>query len=143
MAIKRTAQAHWSGPIKDGKGTLSAPGGALKNTPYSFSSRFENGAGTNPEELIAAAHAGCFTMAFDLFLGKQGFVPTSLDTTAALTLDQVGEGFAITAIHLDVTGKVPKIDQAKFESIAADAKANCPVSKVLNAKITMSAKLVP
>ena len=142
MPIKRTAQAHWNGPIREGKGTLTAPGGALKNTPYSFASRFENGAGTNPEELIAAAHAGCFTMAFSLFLGKQGFTPTSLDTTATLTMDQAGEGFVISAIHLEVTGQVPRLDQAKFEAIAADAKANCPVSRVLNAKITMTAKLV-
>ncbi len=141
MAIKRTAQAQWNGSIKEGKGSLSAPGGALKNTPYSFSSRFESGAGTNPEELIAAAHAGCFTMAFSLMLTNAGAVPTSLATNATLTMDQVGGGWQITAVHLDVTGKVPGIDGAKFQQLAAEAKANCPVSKVLNAKITMEAKL--
>lgn len=142
MAIKRTAQAQWNGTIKQGSGTLTAPGGALKNTPYSFASRFESGAGTNPEELIAAAHAGCFSMAFSLFLENAGFKPESIDTSAALSLEQVGGGFSITAVHLDVSARVPGMDDARFQEVAADAKANCPVSKVLNAKITMTAKLV-
>ena len=140
--MKRTASAHWSGSGKEGNGTLSAPGGVLKSTPYSFATRFGDKPGTNPEELIAAAHAGCFGMALSFALSNAGKPPTSIDTSAALTLDQVPGGFAITAIHLDVTAKVPGIDAAQFQSIAADAKANCPVSKVLNAKITMEAKLV-
>lgn len=140
--MKRTASAHWSGSGKEGNGTLSAPGGVLKSTPYSFATRFGDKPGTNPEELIAAAHAGCFSMALSFALSNAGKPPTSIDTSAALTLDQVPGGFAITAIHLDVTAKVPGIDAAQFQSIAADAKANCPVSKVLNAKITMEAKLV-
>jgi osmotically inducible protein OsmC len=140
--MKRTASAHWSGSGKEGNGTLTAPGGVLKSTPYSFATRFGDKPGTNPEELIAAAHAGCFSMALSFALTNAGTPPTSIDTNAALTLDQVPGGFAITAIHLDVTAKVPGIDAAKFQTIAADAKANCPVSKVLNAKITMEAKLV-
>ena len=140
--MKRTASAHWSGTGKEGNGTLTAPGGVLKSTPYSFATRFGDKPGTNPEELIAAAHAGCFSMALSFALTNAGTPPTSIDTNAALTLDQVPGGFAITAIHLDVTAKVPGIDAAKFQTIAADAKANCPVSKVLNAKITMEAKLV-
>jgi lipoyl-dependent peroxiredoxin len=140
--MKRTATAHWSGPVKEGSGTLSAPGGVLKQTPYSFATRFGDKPGTNPEELIAAAHAGCFTMALAFALGNAGVKPDTIDTNATLTLDQVPGGFAITAIHLDVAAKVPGIDAAKFQTIAADAKANCPVSKVLNAKITMEARLV-
>ncbi|HWF19664.1 MAG TPA: OsmC family protein [Verrucomicrobiae bacterium] len=140
--MKRTASAVWNGDLKTGKGALSAPGGALKNTPYSFTSRFENGPGTNPEELIAAAHAGCFTMATSAFLGRAGFTPTELSTQATLTLDQVNGNWTITAIHLDLTGRVPGIDAAKFEEIAKDAKANCPVSRVLKADITLSAKLL-
>ncbi|MBS0189316.1 MAG: OsmC family protein [Planctomycetes bacterium] len=139
--IKRTAQAQWNGSIKEGAGTLSAPGGALKNTPYSFASRFESGNGTNPEELIAAAHAGCFTMALSFFMANAGITPTHLATTATLSMEQVGGGWQIQAIHLDVTGTVPGIDAAKFQQLASDAKANCPVSKVLNAKITLEAKL--
>lgn len=141
MAIRRTAQARWNGTIKEGSGSLTAPGGALKNTPYSFASRFESGAGTNPEELIAAAHAGCFSMAFSLFLQNAGFPPESIETSAALSLEQQGGGFTITAIHLDVQARIPKIDDATFQRVAGAAKANCPVSKVLNATITMTAKL--
>jgi lipoyl-dependent peroxiredoxin len=140
--MKRTASAVWNGDLKSGRGTLSAPGGVLKQTPYSFTSRFENGPGTNPEELIAAAHAGCFTMAFSAFLGKAGFTPSELSTEASLTLEQVDGNWTITAIHLDLTGKVPGIDPAKFEQIANEAKAGCPVSRVLNATITLSQKLV-
>ena len=139
--MKRTAAARWTGSLKEGSGTLTAPGGALKNTPYSFATRFGDKAGTNPEELIAAAHAGCFSMAFSNSLGTAGFTPESIDTNASLTLEQVGGGFSITAVHLDVTARIPKITPDQFQKIAADAKANCPVSKVLNAKITMEAKL--
>ena len=139
--MKRSASAVWNGDLKSGKGTLSAPGGALNNTPYSFTSRFENGLGTNPEELIAAAHAGCFTMALSAFLGKAGFTPQELTTKATLTMDQVAGKWTITAIHLELTGRVPGIDAAKFEEIARDAKANCPVSRVLKADITLAAQV--
>jgi osmotically inducible protein OsmC len=138
----RTASAHWSGGLKDGAGTLSAPGGVLKSTPYSFATRFGDKPGTNPEELIAAAHAGCFSMALSRALGSAGFTPTAIDTTALLSLENVGGGFAITAIHLNLVASVPGIADEKFQSVAADAKANCPVSKVLNAKITLEARLV-
>ena len=139
--MKRTASALWNGDLKQGKGTLSAPGGVLKNTPYSFTTRFENAPGTNPEELIAAAHAGCFTMALSAFLGKAGFTPEELSTRADLNLEQVNGNWTITAIHLDLSGRVPGIDAAKFQEIANDAKANCPVSRVLKADITLTAKL--
>lgn len=139
--MKRTASAVWQGDLKQGKGALSSESGVLSDTPYSFSTRFENGRGTNPEELIAAAHAGCFTMALSAALGKAGATPTRLSTTAAVTLEQVNGNWTISTIQLDLTGSVPGIDQAKFESIANDAKANCPVSRVLNAKISLSAKL--
>jgi osmotically inducible protein OsmC len=139
--MKRTAAAHWTGTGKEGTGTLSAPGGVLKETPYSFAQRFGDKPGTNPEELIAAAHAGCFSMALAFGLTGAGSPPASIDTKATVTLDSVPGGFAITAVHLDVTARVPGIDQAKFQSIATEAKTNCPVSKVLNAKITMEAKL--
>ncbi|ABF39308.1 OsmC-like protein [Candidatus Koribacter versatilis Ellin345] len=139
--MQRTASAHWEGGLKDGKGSVSTASGVLKQTQYSFATRFENGAGTNPEELIAAAHAGCFSMAFSAELGKAGFTPTSIDTSATLTLDKTDAGFTITAIHLDVHAKIPNIDQAKFEEIANGAKKGCPVSRVLNATITMTAHL--
>src|ERR1700691_931066 len=128
--MNRTASAVWNGDLKTGKGALSAPGGVLNNSPYSFTSRFENGSGTNPEELIAAAHAGCFTMALSAFLGRAGFTPTELSTQATLSLEQVSGNWTITTIQLDVVGRVPGIDAAKFEEIAKDAKANCPVSRV-------------
>ena len=140
--MKRNASAVWKGDLKQGKGTLSAPGGVLNNTPYSFTTRFENAPGTNPEELIAAAHAGCFTMALSAFLGRAGFTPQELSTNAALTLEQVDGNWTIQAIHLDLTGRVPGIDASKFEQIANDAKANCPVSRVLKANITLSSKLL-
>jgi len=139
--MKRTASAIWTGDLKQGKGSLTTQSGVLKETPYSFSTRFEQGTGTNPEELIAAGHAGCFTMATAAFLGRAGFTPEKLSTQAALTLEQVEGNWTITAIHLEMTAKVPKIDKQKFDEIAADAKANCPVSRLLNAKITLSAKL--
>jgi osmotically inducible protein OsmC len=139
--MKRTASAAWSGDLKQGKGTVSTQSGLLKDTAYSFSTRFENGTGTNPEELIAAAHAGCFTMATAAALGRAGFTAQSLATNASLTLEQVSGNWTITTVDLQLTGRVPGIDAAKFAEIAADAKANCPVSRVLNAKISLDAKL--
>ncbi len=139
--MKRTASAAWSGDLKQGKGTLTTQSGALKDTAYSFSTRFENGIGTNPEELIAAAHAGCFTMALSAALGRAGFTPGSLATNATLTLEQVSGNWTITTVDLALTARVPGIDAKKFAEVAADAKANCPVSRVLNAKISLDAKL--
>jgi len=139
--MKRTASAVWNGSLKEGKGTLSGPSGVLKNTPYTFKSRFENDPQTNPEELIAAAHAGCFSMALSNILGQAGFTADRIATTAELTLDTVDGKPTITTIHLNLSAKVPGIDQAKFEKAANDAKVGCPVSRVLNAKITMDAKL--
>ncbi|MDB6113595.1 MAG: OsmC family peroxiredoxin [Lacunisphaera sp.] len=140
--MKRSATAVWHGSLKEGKGSLTAPGGALKNTEYSFGSRFASGAGTNPEELIAAAHAGCFAMALSAALGEAGFTPDELNATAEVSLDNVPpKGWTVTASNLVVTAKIPKIDAAKFQEIAAGAKANCPISRLLNANITLSAKL--
>ncbi len=139
--MKRNASAAWSGDLKQGRGTVSTQSGVLKDTQYSFATRFENGIGTNPEELIAAAHAGCFTMATAAALGRAGFTAEKLATSASLTLEQVSGNWTITAIDLVLTGKVPGIDARKFDEIAADAKANCPVSRVLNAKIALAAKL--
>ena len=140
--MKRTASAVWQGSLKEGKGTLTAPGGALKNTEYSFGSRFASGAGTNPEELIAAAHAGCFAMALSAALGEAGFTPERLESSAELNFENVPpKGWTITASHLVMSAKVPGIDAAKFAEIAAKAKAGCPVSRVLNATITLDAKL--
>jgi len=139
--MQRKASAVWKRGLKDGKGTISATSGVLSNTPYSFGTRFENTPGTNPEELIAAAHAGCFSMALSAQLGNAGFTPESINTTATLTLEKLESGFTITTVHLDVVGRVPKADNAAFQQAAENAKSGCPVSKVLNAKITMSAKL--
>jgi osmotically inducible protein OsmC len=139
--MKRTASAIWNGDLKQGNGTISTQSGVLKETQYSFSTRFENGIGTNPEELIAAAHAGCFTMALSAFLGKAGFTPQKLSTEATLSLEQVEGNWTITAIHLTTNASVPNISTEKFNEIAADAKANCPVSRVLKADITLDAKL--
>lgn len=133
MKIERTASAHWTGGLKDGKGAISTKSGALSSYPYGFASRFEGVAGTNPEELIAAAHAGCFTMALSLILGEAGLTADSLDTTAAVTLESVEGGFAITAINLKLTAKVPGTDEAAFNDLANKAKAGCPVSKALAA----------
>jgi osmotically inducible protein OsmC len=137
--MKRTGSASWRGDLKQGRGTLATQSGTLKDTAYSFAARFENGAGTNPEELIAAAHAGCFTMALAAGLGRAGYAPEELTTTAAVTLEQVQGNWTISAIHLDLNGRVPGIDRGKFEELAAEAKANCPVSRVLNADITLNA----
>lgn len=139
--MKRKASAVWRGGLKDGKGTLTTDSGILSGTQYSFSTRFENGKGTNPEELIAAAHAGCFSMALSMILGEAGIKPKQIDTTATVSLEQVGGGFSITAVHLDVQVQAPGADQAAFKESTEKAKAGCPVSKVLNAKITMTAKL--
>ena len=139
--MQRKASAVWKGGLKDGKGSLSAPGGVLNNTQYSFSTRFENAPGTNPEELIAAAHAGCFSMAFGAELGKAGFTPDSIETEARLTLD-MHEKPTITKIHLTMKAKIPNIDQAKFQEIAKAAKEGCPVSRVLKAaEITLDVTL--
>jgi lipoyl-dependent peroxiredoxin len=139
--MQRKASAVWKGGLKDGKGTITAPSGVLKDTPYSFTTRFENAAGTNPEELIAAAHAGCFSMALSAQLGGANLTPESISTTVTLSLDKLDSGWAITASHIDVVGKVPGADAATFQKYAEAAEKGCPVSKVLNAKITMSAKL--
>jgi len=139
--MQRKASAHWSGGLKDGKGALTSGSGVLKDTPYSFSTRFESQLGTNPEELIAAAHAGCFTMALSAQLGNAGMTAQALDTTATVTLEKLDAGFTITAIHLQVTAKIPGADQAKFAEAAKNAKEGCPVSRVLKANITMDAKL--
>jgi osmotically inducible protein OsmC len=139
--MQRKASAVWKGGLKDGKGTISAPGGVLNNTQYSFTTRFENALGTNPEELIAAAHAGCFSMALSAQLGGANLTPESISTTVTLSLDKLDSGWTITASHIDVVGKVPGADAATFQKYAEAAEKGCPVSKVLNAKITMSAKL--
>jgi osmotically inducible protein OsmC len=139
--MKRSASAVWTGGFKDGKGKISTQSGVLDNAQYGFNTRFEDGAGTNPEELIGAAHAGCFTMALAAQLGEAGMTAESLKTTAAVTLEKVEGGFSITAVHLDLTAKIPGADKKKFEEVANKAKAGCPVSKVLNAAITLDAKL--
>ena len=139
--MDKFASAHWEGDIKKGKGTISTQSGALKEQPYGFNTRFEDEPGTNPEELIGAAHAGCFSMAFSLELGSAGYTADSIDTKAKVTLDKDGDGFSITRIHLDMNAKIPGIDDAEFQKIANGAKEGCPVSKVLNAEITLDAKL--
>jgi len=139
--MKRKASAVWRGGLKDGKGTISSESGVLKETQYSFSTRFENGIGTNPEELIAAAHAGCFSMAFSAELGKAGITPESIHTTATITMDKTDAGWTVTESHLDVTAKIPGVDQAKFIAAANAAKGGCPISRLLKANVTMDAKL--
>src|SRR3989442_3057877 len=142
MKLRRQGSAAWQGGIKDGKGAISTESGALTGYPYGFSSRFEGKPGTNPEELIGAAHAGCFTMALSLMLGEAKLTAEHMETKAAVTLEKLADGFAITAVHLTLKAKVPGADQAKFEELAGKAKAGCPVSKLLNAKITLDATLV-
>ena len=139
--MKRSAKAQWQGSLKDGKGVISTDSGVLDDSQYSFGTRFENGKGTNPEELIGAAHAGCFSMALSMILGDAGFTADSIDTKATVTLDEVDGGFAITTIHLDVNASVPDADEAAFSKAANAAKEGCPISKVLNAEISMDAKL--
>jgi len=142
MKIKRRGSAVWKGGLKDGKGTISTESGALQAYPYGFASRFEGQRGTNPEELLGAAHAGCFTMALSLILGEAKLVADQMDTSADVTLEQVEGGFAITAVHLTLKAKIPGATQAAFEELAAKAKAGCPVSKLFKANITLDAQLV-
>lgn len=139
--MKRNASAEWRGGLKDGKGTISTASGVLDNSQYSFSTRFEDGIGTNPEELIAAAHAGCFSMALSGQLGKAELTAESIRTTATVTLDKVEGNFTITEVHLQVAARVPGASQEQFDTAASNAKAGCPVSRVLNAKITLDAQL--
>lgn len=139
--MKKTASAVWQGGLKDGKGMLSTESGALTQNPYGFNTRFEDTPGTNPEELIGAAHAGCFSMALSMMLGEAGLTAERIDTTAEVTLDKQDDGFAITAVHLILKAKVPGASQEQFTEIANKAKAGCPVSKVLNAQISLDATL--
>ena len=139
--MKRKASAVWQGGLKDGKGTISTDSGVLSNTQYSFSTRFENGVGTNPEELIGAAHAGCFSMALSGQLGNAGLTAESINTTATVTLDKTDAGFTVTEVHLEVRAKIPGASKEAFETAANNAKAGCPISRLLNAKITMDASL--
>lgn len=141
MTIKRDGSAVWSGGIKDGKGKVSTGSGALKDQPYGFNTRFEDAPGTNPEELIGAAHAGCFTMALSGQLGQAGLTADELRTKATVSMEKVEGGFSITAVHLELVAKIPGATQEAFDKAATTAKENCPVSKLLNAKITLDAKL--
>lgn len=141
MSINRKGSAHWEGGLKDGRGTISTESGALNAYPYGFASRFEGRAGSNPEELLGAAHAACFTMALSLALGEAGLTATAMDTTATVTLDRGEAGFHIPAVLLTLRATIPGADDATFQAIAAKAKANCPLSKVLNAQITLDAAL--
>jgi osmotically inducible protein OsmC len=142
MKINRKGSAKWQGGIKDGRGAISTQSGALKEYPYGFASRFEGTPGTNPEELIGAAHAGCFTMALSGILGEAKLTAEQMDTTAEVTLESVEGGFAITAVHLTLKAKISGADKATFDTLVAKAKAGCPVSKVLNATITLDAELL-
>lgn len=139
--MQSKASAQWKGSIKEGQGKLTTTSDALQGVSYTFKTRFEGAPGTNPEELLGAAHAGCFSMALSLVLGEAGHTPDSIDTTATVTLEAVDDGFAIKKVHLDVTGKVPGASEADFQEAAGKAKGGCPMSKVLNAEITMDAKL--
>ena len=139
--MKRSASAEWSGGLKDGKGTVSTESGALSGVPYNFRMRFENEKGTNPEELIAAAHAACFSMALSMILGDAGMTAENIATKATVSLDQREGGFAVTSSHLQTTVKIPNADHAAFQKAVEAAKSGCPISKLLNATITMDAKL--
>lgn len=139
--MKRTGSAVWQGGIRDGKGTVSTESGVLRDAQYSFSTRFEEGAGTNPEELLAAAHAGCFSMALSKQLEDAGMRAASINTTATVRLEKTDAGFTITKVHLDLTATIPDADQAAFERAAENAKAGCPVSRLFNAEITLDARL--
>lgn len=139
--MKKTASAVWQGDLKSGKGTISTESGALKDNPYGFNTRFEGAPGTNPEELIGAAHAGCFSMALSMMLGQAGLTAERIDTTAEVTLDKDDKGFTITAIALTLKAKVPGTDNEQFQQIATQAKEGCPVSRVLNAQISLNATL--
>jgi len=140
--MQRTATAHWQGGLKDGRGTISTASNVLSNTQYSFSTRFENGIGTNPEELIAAAHAGCFSMALSLQLEQAGLKADAIDTKCTVTFEKTDAGFTITRSHLELRAKVPNADDAKFQKAASEAEKGCPISRVLNTQITLDAKLV-
>ncbi|AZC21763.1 MULTISPECIES: OsmC family protein [Pseudomonas] len=142
MAIKKKASAHWEGDLKTGIGSISTETGVLREAPYGFKARFEGGRGTNPEELIGAAHAGCFSMAFSMILGEAGLKAESIDTQAEVTLDQVDGGFAITAVHLVLKARIPGASQQQFDELSRKAKDGCPVSKVLKASITLDATLL-
>jgi lipoyl-dependent peroxiredoxin len=142
VKIIRNGSASWSGGIKDGKGAISTESGALAAYPYGFASRFEGKRGTNPEELLGAAHAGCFTMAMSQALAEAGLLATQMDTTAKVTLEQVESGFTITAIHLTLVANIPGAEDAIFQQLAFRTKANCPVSKVVRAEVTLEARLV-
>ena len=142
LKINKSGSAHWEGGLKDGHGTISTESGALQEHPYGFNTRFEGVKGTNPEELIGAAHAACFTMAMSKALGDAGLVADSMETSARVTLEQEGDGFTITAVHLTHKAKIPGADQTTFDKIAMKVKAACPVSKVLKASISLSATLV-
>ena len=140
--MKRIANAQWIGGLQDGAGAFSTDSGALRGIPYSYSTRFEDKPGTNPEELVAAAHAGCFSMALSSALGNAGFSPETIETTATLTFEKTEAGFTTTSIHLDVAAKVPEADDASFQKAATGAKENCPISRLLDTEITMTARLV-
>jgi osmotically inducible protein OsmC len=140
--MKRSASAVWKGGLQDGKGTVSTESGTLSNVPYDFKMRFESAKGTNPEELVAAAHAACFSMALSMILGQSGMTAESIDTKATVTLEKGDSGFSVTASHLDTTVKIPNADKSAFDDSVEKAKAGCPISKLLNAKITMNATLV-
>lgn len=142
MKIKRSGSAVWQGGLKDGRGAISTESGALKSYPYGFASRFEGQPGTNPEELIGAAHAGCFTMALSLILGEAKLRAEQMDTKAEVTLEQVEGGYAITSVRLTLKAKIPGADQRQFQELAAKAKAGCPVSKLLKADIALDAQLI-
>jgi lipoyl-dependent peroxiredoxin len=139
--MQRSATAEWRGDLKGGKGTISTDSGVLSETQYSFSTRFENGKGTNPEELIAAAHAGCFSMALSAQLGERGITPESLRTKSTVTLDKTADGFTVTKSHLVLNARVPGVDRAKFDEAAKAAKEGCPISKLLKAEITLDVNL--
>jgi lipoyl-dependent peroxiredoxin len=139
--MNRVASAVWNGTLREGKGSITTDSGVLSHTPYSFKTRFENEKGTNPEELIAAAHAGCFTMALSAQLATMQLTPEQLETKATATLEKLDAGWTVTKIHLDLVGRVPGASQAAFEQAAASAKANCPISRLLKAEITLSARL--
>ena len=141
MKIDRKGSAVWKGGLKDGRGALSTESGALSDYPYGFASRFEGKRGSNPEELLAAAHAGCFTMALSLMLGEQGLTAEEMNTAAEVTLEKLESGFTITAVHLTLKAKIPETDEATFRELAGAAKENCPVSKLFQTKITLDAKL--
>ena len=139
--MQRSATAIWNGTLKDGQGSISTPSGTLNNAPYSFLTRFENAKGTNPEELIGAAHAGCFAMALSAQLSTMNFTPASIQTTATVSLEKLDAGWTISKVHLDLHARIPGITQAAFESAAASAKANCPVSRLFKAEISLTAVL--